>query len=71
MARCRQGRRGYRDSCTGHLSKVTTEEWEAMGFNGSMAHPDIVATSNRVVMAHWADGSTKVISNFRFERTAK
>jgi aminopeptidase len=51
----------YRDSFTGDPGKVSTDEWDAMGYNNSVVHTDIVATSNRVVTAHLSDGSTKVI----------
>ncbi len=51
----------YRDSFTGDPAKVSDEQWEAMGFNNSVVHTDIVATSNRVVTAHLDDGSSKVI----------
>jgi len=51
----------YRDSFTGEQASVTEEEWEAMGYNNSVVHTDIVATSNRVVTAHLKDGSSQVI----------
>lgn len=51
----------YRDSFTGEQSSVTEEEWEAMGYNNSVVHTDIVATSNRVVTATLKDGSSRVI----------
>ena len=51
----------YRDSYTGDPSLVSNEEWAELGYNNSAVHTDIVATSNRVVTAHLADGSTKVI----------
>ncbi len=51
----------YRDSYTGEQSSVTEEEWEAMGYNNSVVHTDIVATSNRVVTAYLKDGSSQVI----------
>lgn len=51
----------YRDSYTGDPSTVTEEQWVEMGYNSSVVHTDIVATSNRVVTAHLTDGSTKVI----------
>lgn len=51
----------YRDSYTGDPSKVSSEEWAELGYNNSAVHTDIVATSNRVVTAYLADGSTKVI----------
>ncbi len=51
----------YRDSFTGDPATVSEEQWAEMGYNNSVVHTDIVATSNRVVTAHLADGTTKVI----------
>ncbi len=51
----------YRDSFTGEQAGVSEEEWEAMGYNNSVIHTDIVATSNRVVTAFLKDGSSQVI----------
>ena len=51
----------YRDAYTGDPATVTNEQWVEMGYNNSAVHTDIVATSNRIVTAHLADGSTKVI----------
>jgi len=51
----------YRDSYTGDQSNVSEEEWESMGYNNSVVHTDIVATSNRVVTAYLKDGSNRVI----------
>jgi aminopeptidase len=51
----------YRDSYTGDQSNVSEEEWESMGYNNSVVHTDIVATSNRVVTAYLKDGSSRVI----------
>lgn len=51
----------YRDSFTGDPATVTEEQWAEMGYNNSVVHTDIVATSNRVVTAHLTDGSTQVI----------
>jgi len=51
----------YRDSFTGDPAAVTDEQWAEMGYNNSVVHTDIVATSNRVVTAHLTDGSTQVI----------
>ena len=51
----------YRDSYTGDQSNVSEEEWESMGYNNSVVHTDIVATSNRVVTAYLKDGSIRVI----------
>lgn len=51
----------YRDSYTGDQAGASEEEWEAMGYNNSVVHTDIVATSNRVVTAYLKDGSSQVI----------
>ena len=51
----------YRDSYTGDPSKVSEEEWAALGYNNSVVHTDIVATSNRVVTAVLKDGTSRVI----------
>ncbi len=51
----------YRDSFTGDQANVSEEDWEKMGYNNSVVHTDIVATSDRVVTAHLKDGSTQVI----------
>ena len=51
----------YRDSYTGDPTLVKEAQWEEMGFNNSVVHTDIVATSNRVVTAHLKDGSRKII----------
>ncbi len=51
----------YRDSFTGDPASVSEEQWAEMGYNNSVVHTDIVATSNRVVTAHLTDGSTQVI----------
>ena len=51
----------YRDSYTGDQTSVSEEEWEAMGYNNSVVHTDIVATSNRVVTATLKDGNSQVI----------
>ncbi len=51
----------YRDSYTGDPAKVSEGEWAEMGYNNSVVHTDIVATSNRTVTAFLKDGSSLVI----------
>ena len=51
----------YRDSYIGDPSTVSEAQWNEMGYNNSVVHTDIVATSNRVVTAHLTDGTTQVI----------
>jgi aminopeptidase len=51
----------YKDSFTGDPSSVSKEKWVELGYNDSVVHTDIVATSNRVVTAYLKDGSEMVI----------
>lgn len=51
----------YRDSYRGDPAAVSEDAWEAMGYNNSVVHTDIVATTDRVVTAHLRDGSSRVI----------
>ncbi len=51
----------YRDSYDGDPMSVSDDQWVEMGFNNSVVHTDIVATSNRTVTAYLEDGSSKVI----------
>ena len=53
--------RAYKDSFTGDQSKPTDSEWEAMGFNDSPEHTDIISTEDRTVTALLPDGTKKVI----------
>ncbi len=53
--------RAYKDSFTGDQSKPTDKEWEAMGYNDSPEHTDIISTEDRIVTALLPDGSKKVI----------
>ena len=51
----------YADTYTGDVSKLTTKQKEALGFNDSSVHTDIISTKERRVTAHLKNGSTKVI----------
>ena len=51
----------YRDTYSGDVSKLTTKQAEALGFNDSSVHTDIISTTRRTVTAHLKDGSKKVI----------
>lgn len=51
----------YRDAYVGDPAAVSEEQWAALGYNNSVVHTDIVATSPRTVTAHLADGSTRII----------
>lgn len=53
--------KSYKESYVGDPSSVSDEEWQAMGFNDSVVHTDIVATSPRTVTATLPDGSEQVI----------
>lgn len=57
----------YKDAYTGNPAKVSKKKWEAMGYNDSTVHTDIVTTEDRTVTAFLSDGSKKVIyKNGRF-----
>jgi len=51
----------YRDAYPGDPSQPSEDNWAAMGYNNSVVHTDIVATSNRTVTAVLDDGSERVI----------
>ena len=51
----------YKDCYRGNPAKVKSEQWEAMGYNDSPEHSDIVSTTNRTVTAFLTDGTKKVI----------
>jgi aminopeptidase len=51
----------YKDAYPGDPSEVTEEGWKQMGYNESVIHTDIVATSKRTVTALLDDGTTKII----------
>lgn len=51
----------YRDCYRGDQATVTKKEWEAMGYNDSAEHTDIVSTTDRTVEATMIDGSKKII----------
>lgn len=51
----------YKDSFPGDASKLTKEEWEAMGYNDSPVHTDIISTAKRTVTATLKNGEKKVI----------
>lgn len=51
----------YKDSYPGDPSKVTKETWKKLGYNDSVVHTDIVATSDRVVVATLRNGEEKEI----------
>lgn len=51
----------YKDCYRGDPAKVTKEEWDAMGYNDSPEHTDIVSTTDREVTAVLADGTRTLI----------
>jgi aminopeptidase len=51
----------YKDCYKGDPATVEEADWEAMGYNNSSVHTDIVTTADRTVTATLQDGSTKVI----------
>jgi aminopeptidase len=51
----------YHDSYPGDQTKVKKSAWQGMGYNDSIVHTDIVATSDRVVTATLKDGTEKII----------
>ncbi|MDP2628867.1 MAG: aminopeptidase [Nanoarchaeota archaeon] len=53
--------KSYQDSYPGNPSEVTKKQWEEMGYNDSVVHTDIVATSPRKVTAYLSNGEEKVI----------
>lgn len=55
----------YKDTFPGDMSSVTTEEWDAMGYNACpKVHTDIISTENRTVTALLNDGSSKIIYQY-------
>jgi len=50
--------KSFHDCYTGDLE---TADWEALGFNDSSVHTDMISTADRTVTAHMTDGSTRVI----------
>jgi aminopeptidase len=51
----------YRDTFSGDVSKLTSKQAEALGFNDSSVHTDIISTTRRMVTAHLKNGTKKVI----------
>lgn len=51
----------YRDCLRGEKAKLTAADWEALGFNDSPEHTDMISTERRTVTATLTDGSQKVI----------
>ncbi len=51
----------YRDTYRGDPSKLSKKQAEALGFNDSSVHTDIISTTDRTVTAHLKNGKEKVI----------
>lgn len=51
----------YKDCYRGNPAAVSKEEWEAMGYNDSVEHTDIVSTVDREVSAVLSDGTQTLI----------
>lgn len=52
----------YKECYNGPINpKWKKSDWEAIGFNHSVVHSDVISTTNRTVTATLKDGSTKVI----------
>jgi aminopeptidase len=53
--------RAYQDSYEGDPSSLSPAQWEALGFNSSSVHTDVVSTSERTVTAQLRGGGQRVI----------
>jgi len=53
--------KSYHDTYNGDASKMTEAQFAELGFNHSVEHTDIIATTDRTVTALLHDGSEKVI----------
>ena len=51
----------YRDTYAGDPSKLSKKEAEALGFNDSSVHTDMISTAPRTVTAHLKNGKEIVI----------
>jgi aminopeptidase len=51
----------YKDTFNGKLNKLTTKDWDNLGYNDSVVHTDIITTSNRTVTATLMSGKTIVL----------
>ncbi len=53
--------KAYKDSYPWDLSTVTEAQWDAMGYNDSVIHTDMISTTNRTVTATTISGEEVVI----------
>ncbi len=53
--------KSYHDTYTGNAERMTSANWEKLGFNHSPEHTDIIATTDRTVTAFLKGGERKII----------
>jgi aminopeptidase len=53
--------KAYHDAYSGDRRGLSEEDYDKLGFNSSVEHTDIVATTDRTVTAILEDGSEKVL----------
>ncbi|MFA5024932.1 MAG: aminopeptidase [Candidatus Shapirobacteria bacterium] len=51
----------FHESYSKNSAKITENQWSNMGFNDSVIHTDIIATTNRTVTANLINGTKKII----------
>jgi len=51
----------YKDCFRGDPSQLGADDWNAIGFNDSAVHTDIITTAERTVTATLADGTEKIL----------
>lgn len=51
----------FPDAYDGDINKLTAKQKDALGYNDSSVHTDIISTARRTVTAHLKDGTQKVI----------
>ena len=53
--------KSYHDTYTGDAKKMTDKAYDKLGFNDSVEHTDIIASTDRTVTAVLKNGSKKKI----------
>ena len=51
----------YVNTCTDDIKRMSKKQFEALGYNFSAVHTDIMSTAPRTVTAHLKDGSTRIV----------
>jgi len=51
----------YKDTYSKKINKLTTEDWDNLGFNDSAVHTDIIATTDRTVTATLKNGKIIIL----------